>query len=158
MLGLAPNQLFLTDTIFELLSQLKPDKQPLWGVMSAQHMVEHLFLIPALAIGRIEAPILGTDEQIAKRKVHTFEKQTPLPRDLKISLLSEKPGPLNFDSITDAVASLKELHLEFYRYYAEHPDAMQVHPLLGRLNFLEWDHFIAFHAKHHLVQFGLLED
>ena len=41
------------DKYIELLKKLTPDKKPEWGIMSAQHMIEHILLAVQMSNGKL---------------------------------------------------------------------------------------------------------
>lgn len=148
---------FLNTGVYEKLNQLQADTLPEWGQMSAQQMVEHLSMIPNLCNGTVtDMVVYGTPEQIEKRRWHTFVNKTPFPKGIRVPVLPENPLPLTYSSIPEAIEAFREATAKFYTYYKASPDALFNHPILGPLNFEEWEYFQMIHALHHLEQFRLL--
>lgn len=137
------------------LSRLTADSQPLWGGMTAQHMVEHLTGALKLSNGAI------TIEQ------HTEEKKIPAMRAF---LMSDRPMPRNFRSpaagdglprlkhpdLEKAVAALTMALARFHQYHENYPGIKPVNPVFGPLSYEEWIQFHQKHFQHHLTQFGLI--
>lgn len=149
---------FLRTELFEHLAALTPETQPQWGAMTAQHMVEHLMIVTGVATGFMDVPVTGTEEQIAKRRWHTFENRTPFPRSIRLDALPATPGPLHFGSLPEAIDELRAALDRFFAAFAENPALTPNHPLLGALDFAHWEDFLRIHAEHHLRQFGLIPD
>jgi hypothetical protein len=148
----------LSATLFERLDTLRPETPALWGSMNAQQMVEHLALPFGLALGNFAVPVAGTPEQVAKRRWHTFENRTPLPKGLRVPFVSENPVPTFYPDMPAAVTALREIVGEFFNAYSENPQKTADHPLLGTLDKALWEDFLWMHCAHHLRQFGLLPE
>ena len=148
----------LDRTLFEKLLELAPDTPARWGRMNAQQMVEHLALPFGLAFGHVDVPVLGTEEQVAKRRWHTFENRTPIPKGLRVPFVSEEPTPAFYPDLPTAIAALRETVDHFFASYEEDPQKTAAHPLLGRLDKTLWEDFLWMHTTHHLQQFGLLPE
>jgi hypothetical protein len=154
MMPITNNSSQLTVLVNEL-NRLTPDRQPLWGGMTAQHMVEHLTGALMLSNGDI------TIEQ------HTEEKKIPAMRAF---LMSDRPMPRNFNSpangdglpvlkhpdLEKAIAALRVELARFHQYHEKNPGVKPVNPVFGPLSYEEWIQFHQKHFQHHLTQFGLI--
>ena len=67
--------------IFKSLNKLQKDQMPLWGKMTPQHMVEHLYKTVQASINEITL------------NIYTEEKKIPI---LKRLFLGERPLPKEF--------------------------------------------------------------
>lgn len=144
------------DDFLERLAYLTPEQKPLWGKMTAQHMVEHLIWTLQVSSGKL-----------------TFECVSPLERlpALKRFLLSDKPMPqlfinpvigetlvdLNYGSLNEAKEKLTEEILNYRNYFLDNPNSKPVHMIFGELAKEEWNMLHKKHFTLHFLQFGLTD-
>jgi Protein of unknown function (DUF1569) len=147
---------FLYAQFPDLLDQLHADTPPLWGLMNAQQMVEHLVSVVSCSNGRFEATPSADAERLAYRKMRFFEKDVPMPRSLRVDFVPETPRPVQYPDMETAKNQLLQQLERFDDYYIEHPGIMAMHPVLGVLNYNEWVETHARHFRHHFQQFGVL--
>lgn len=147
---------FLKETLFQRLAELKVDTKPQWGVMSAQHMVEHLSSLFLFTIEKIKGRTFFDEEKLQRNYNYLIRDKQPFSRNVKLPGL-EKPQPLRFESLEAAIVVLQGLVAKFYAFFEANPDKKTLHPAIGMLNFEEWEWNHYSHAKHHLVQFKLIE-
>lgn len=145
------------DSISDRLQGLRSDTPALFGIMTAQHMVEHLLKTIELSAGKGHVPLalpLERAERIKSAVVHTAN---PLPYGFKSPLMpSEGLPPLVYPDLASSIRQLEIGLDEFGRYYNIHPDTKLINPSLGELNYEEWLVFHGKHFTHHFKQFGLL--
>ena len=147
---------FFKTEYIPLLKQLSEKEVGLWGVLSAQGMVEHMTDSIGIAFGRIQLT-LQTPEAILP-KVRAFAlSDTLFKENTKNSLMSETPAPLRNNSIAEAIAELEKEITLFLEYYKSNPTATHVNPFFGEFNYQEWLHILYKHANHHLKQFNLIK-
>lgn len=146
---------FLRHRVPVLLARLAPDQAPAWGLMTAQHMLEHLIGSLRLSVGRYDfappVPSPGLDQAWA-----WLASDRPLSREVRNHALPPTPPPLRLPSLAAAAAELLLSLDEFFAHFAHHPTAAPVHMLLGSLTFEQWRLFHFKHFGHHFLQFGLL--
>jgi hypothetical protein len=149
---------FLYEQFPDLLDKLEADAPAIWGSMNAQQMVEHLASIVGCSNGRYDVPAKADPERLAYRKMRYFEKDVPMPRNLRVDVefVPETPRPLQFPDMASAKTQLLQQLERFDDYYMEHPGLTAMHPVLGILNYDEWVQTHARHFRHHLQQFGVL--
>ena len=148
---------FLYEEFPVLLRGLKTDTPSQWGKMNAQQMIEHLILVVSASNGRITIQPIADDDRLAYRKMRFFEKDTPMPRSLRVDFVPEEPRALQCANIEEAKMELFNQLQRFDDYFNEHEGMTTVHPIFGPLNFDEWIQNHARHIRHHLMQFGLIE-
>ncbi len=156
----AKNQ-FIKEQVPALIASLPAETSPEWGIMTAQHMVEHLSLTFILSTGRFEVPCITPPEKLDRAKAFLMSDK-PLVRNVKVVgvLPVDKQVPLKYSNIGESKDTLyKSIH-KFYGYFEG--DTVHtlrlMHPVFGKLNFEEWVHFHVKHCTHHLTQFGLLSE
>ncbi len=151
------NNQFLKEEFPAILDILKANDQPIWGQMSAQHMVEHLSGVILISNGRFEAPAMYEEEKLKRNYSYIIEGKNRLKRNTKAPILPAEPLPLRFASLAEAKEKLLQTLDSFFAYYNANPEAKQMHPAFGMLNFEEWTYFHTIHAQYHLDQFSLYE-
>jgi hypothetical protein len=146
-----------TPLINSLLELLKPDTQPQWGLMSAQHMVEHLADLARVSSGKAQVPVLTPVEKLERYKEKGLFADDPWPANFKNPFL--EPGQLNklrSASLEEAKAFMIKEMQAFHASFQENPLLTRNHPVYGPLSYEDWKQFHYKHLRHHFTQFGLL--
>lgn len=143
--------------INELLKTLKSDTPALFGTMTAQHMVEHLYLTLELSTGKRELSLAIPVEKAERMKAVVIHTEQPLAVGFK-SPIMPKEGLLALMnvSLASAVRQLESCMDEFGAYFKKNQGAKLVHPSFGELGYEEWLVFHNKHFTHHFRQFGLV--
>jgi len=137
------------------LGELKEDQLPEFGIMTPQHMVEHLILTIKLSQGRITVPSIEPTPEALALKQNILYGKAEIPRGIRAPGTKEELLPLRFQSLEEAKENLIKAWKQFDLYYYQYPEVLHQHPFFGVLNHQEW---VAFHSKHfqyHLSQFGI---
>jgi len=137
------------------LNLLKSDQNPLWGKMSAQHMLEHLILTVKMGNGKLKLECINSPEKLPTLKNFLMSSK-PMPKGFVNPVIGPDNLPLNYSSLEEAKNKLEEEIVDYYCFFEENPDAKPVNVTFGALTKSEWDQFHKKHFTHHLVQFGLL--
>lgn len=137
-----------------LLENLRDNSKPLWGKMSAQHMIEHLIFSVQLSNGKIEKGCYNPPEKIPVLKRFLMSER-PLPKDFVNPAIGLNLLPLQYENLESALLVLKQELEDYYSCFEENPTATFINPTFGELNKSEWDVFHEKHFTHHLNQFGL---
>jgi hypothetical protein len=126
-----------------------------FGIMSPQHMVEHLILTVKLSYGRIKIPDFEPNERQLMQKQALIYSEIQFPRGVRAPGLGEELLALRFPDLeTSKVQLLKSIE-EYEAFFGSNPDEKTIHPRFGNLTHQEWDHFHKKHFEHHFVQFGI---
>lgn len=142
---------------FRITEKLTPDTSPLWGTMTAQHMLEHLLLVLKVGTGKIIGTVVTPEDKIPRAKAFLMSEK-PMPQDYKAPFLPQDGlVPLEYSDFEMAKSKLAEEIIFFYEFYEKNPDAIFPHPVFGMCNAEEWDMMQRKHFTHHFAQFGLLE-
>jgi oxepin-CoA hydrolase/3-oxo-5,6-dehydrosuberyl-CoA semialdehyde dehydrogenase len=137
------------------LTNLNEAKEPEFGVMSAQHMVEHLTITVKLSSGRIAYPPFNpTEKQLAQKEALLFT-EFEFPTGIKAPGLGNNLMPLKYETLSEAKSKLIKSLEEYDAYFKENPDARTIHPRFGLLTHKEWEQFHPKHFKHHFSQFNI---
>jgi len=133
--------------------ELKEDTVAKFGLMTPQHMVEHLLWVTKTTIGRKGEP----DGEPTKSQLYfqkfinngaIFQYQPKEDASLKA---------LKYGSLEEAIAQVAPAIDRFYKYCEEHPNAKSYNPIMGELTQEQLEIFHAQHYRWHLYQFGLVE-
>ena len=138
----------------ESLKKLKVDETPLWGKMTPQHMVEHLYKTIQASINEITLNIFSEERKIPVLK-KLFFGDRPLPKEFMNPAIGPDLLKLEFENLNASIMQLENILIRYENYFNDHPSSKTVHPVFGHLNKAEWDIFHQKHFKHHLSQFGI---
>ncbi len=146
------------EKIQELLNKLTEDTKPKWGIMTPQHMVEHLEYTYKIASGKIQDFEVATPEKILEKVHASLYNYEKFPRNSKFPTLEKD----TLDSLKHPdLATAKEKFLEerdnYKTYFKENPDAKLNNMVFGELNRYEWYLLERKHLNHHFEQFGLVQ-
>ncbi|MBG7612646.1 hydroxymethylglutaryl-CoA reductase, degradative [Polaribacter sp. BAL334] len=139
----------------EKLATLTSDSKPIFGLMNAQQMIEHLSAITKIANGNWNLDAFVSDEKMARRKPF-LDTENELEIGFKPTLLAEEPNPLQFNSMQEAIDDLMAQIQFFVKVFQENPTKKVVHPFFGELDFEYWKKFQIKHFTHHFKQFSLI--
>lgn len=142
------------ENITSALEQLTVDSKPIWGKMSAQHMVEHLILTFRISSGIKEVEIVTDDRLLPIQKRFLLGSKS-LPKLFINPIIGENLLPLEFDSLETANEELINSLNKYEEHFIINSDSTPAHPVFGLLNKTEWDVFHNKHFEHHFSQFGI---
>ena len=140
----------------ERLNNLKVDSQPVFGKMSAQHVIEHLAITFMISNGKLPRQLVTPPEKVARYKAVFFEPDKEFPSGIKAPVLGDEPLPLRYPDLPSAIQKFWKEFDAFETYYAENPDSKPMHPVIGELDKEEWVLFHNKHVTHHFKQHGLV--
>ncbi|MFD2562790.1 phenylacetic acid degradation bifunctional protein PaaZ [Aquimarina rubra] len=139
------------------LAKLTGDTKPKWGMMTAQHMVEHLEKTIRIGGGEIQDFEIATPEQYLEKVQEMIYNHKPMPQGHNHPLMKEGVlEELVHDNLATAKMKLLEAMDEFETYFKENPEGVTKNVVFGEMNKFEWDLLNVKHLNHHLEQFGLL--
>ena len=146
---------FLTVEVPKLLAQLKADSPANFGLMTAQHMVEHLTYSAKSTNKRYGEPEgEPTERQLGfKRFIDNGAVFKHRPSDKTAADLPD----YKYGSLEEALEHIPEAINRFYNHFEANPGFKAFSPFMGELNFEELEQFHYSHFRYHLWQFGLLE-
>lgn len=145
------------DKINECLSALKEDAKPEWGIMTPQHMVEHLEYTYKIASGEIQGFEIATPEKILEKVKNSLWNFNKFPKNSKFPLLEKDTlDELKHENLATAISKFKEQRERYLDFFKENPKATLSNMVFGELNKYEWYLLERKHLNHHFEQFGLL--
>jgi len=146
---------FMLEDVPALLSSLDPDTEPRFGLMTAQHMVEHILNDGKYMYHRLGEPDgPPTEKQLGFQKfIDNGVQMKHRPSDKTKADLPD----LKFESMEAAVAEVSDLVKKFYAHFDAHPDFKIYNSFMGEIPFEKVELFFSQHWRYHLWQFKLLD-
>jgi oxepin-CoA hydrolase/3-oxo-5,6-dehydrosuberyl-CoA semialdehyde dehydrogenase len=139
------------------LSKLTDASKARWGIMSPQHMVEHLELQFRMAIGEIPV-LITTPEDKLEKYTESLYNYIPMPENFKHPLLEkESTEPLRFSNLREAKQALLNMYDTYQNYFKTNPGVKTPNTVFGMLDKDLWDLLGRKHFHHHFKQFGLID-
>ena len=147
---------FLLHDLPKLLENLSSETKGNFGLMTPQHMIEHLTWTMKSASKKYE----GERETPANKRQLGFQAFVQ-----NGSVLKYKPSDktkadlpsLRYASLEEAISILPEAVKRFYDFWEANPDYMPYGSFMGEMPFEDLEFFHYMHFRYHLWQFGLLE-
>ena len=145
---------FLQKQLPELLNKLEAESPANFGVMTAQHMVEHLTWIIKSSIKNYgEAPAEPTKGQLKfKQFIANGAVFKHFPKE------DAEVGKLKYASLEEALTQIPIAISRFYDFFEANPDHIPFNPMMGSLSFEELELFHYQHCRYHLWQFDLIKE
>jgi hypothetical protein len=126
-----------------------------FGIMTPQHMVEHLTLTVKISYGRIKLPeFVPSEKQLAQKQILIYT-EIEFPIGLKAPGIGDQLLDLRYQNLETAKTELLKSIDDYNLHFAEFHLDETIHPRFGKLNYEEWEKFHDKHFQHHLAQFGL---
>jgi oxepin-CoA hydrolase/3-oxo-5,6-dehydrosuberyl-CoA semialdehyde dehydrogenase len=145
------------EKITDCLSKLSEDAKPEWGIMTPQHMIEHLEYTYKIAAGEIQDFEVATPEKILEKVHNSLYNYNKFPKNSRFPLLEKDTlESLKHPDLKTAVDKFKEQHGKYLEFFKENPDAKLNNMVFGELNKYEWFLLERKHLNHHFEQFNLL--
>lgn len=143
--------------IFKLLEKLQSTTSSAFGIMTPQHMVEHLVFSVRFSNEKEPQKLYFPVEKAEQIKSFVIYSDAELPIGFKAPVLSkDELLPLSYQDLTSAIEMLK-LELEaFDTYFKLNPSNSPIKPTMGKLTHTEWVIFHDKHFTHHFKQFNLV--
>lgn len=141
--------------ISEKLSLLQIDSLPLFGKMSAQHMVEHLTFAIMFSNGKLPQRLYYPIEKADLIKATIIYSDKEMPIGFKAPMLNDDLLELRFPDLKTSISMLLSELDCFDKYFIDNKDLKPINPTMGELNKQEWTIFHNKHFAHHFKQFNL---
>jgi oxepin-CoA hydrolase/3-oxo-5,6-dehydrosuberyl-CoA semialdehyde dehydrogenase len=138
------------------LDKLTEQSTANWGIMTPQHMVEHLTHGLESAVNKIKLDI-ATPEEHLEKYTDSLYNYYPFPKNSKTPVLEDGIlADLRCESLAEAKKQFLEAFDDFELYYKESPEATSNNAVFGALDKDLWDLMNRKHFNHHFKQFGIL--
>jgi len=103
------------------LTQLEMYTKPLWGKMSAQHMVEHLIFAVQMGNGKLFLECFNPPEKLPALKRFLMSER-PLPKLFVNPVIGPDLIELKFSRLEEAKSNLKKEVDDYYAYFKKNPE------------------------------------
>ena len=145
------------EKINECLSKLTENSKANWGIMTPQHMIEHLEYTYRIASGEIQDFEIATPEKILEKVKNSLWNYEPFPKNSQFPQLEKDTlATLQHPDLQTAISKFIEVRNEYLTYFKENPEAKLKNLIFGELNKYEWYLLERKHLNHHFEQFNLL--
>jgi hydroxymethylglutaryl-CoA reductase len=148
------NDLLNEHLLAECLMTLTADTKPLWGRMTAQHMVEHVAMMMQYMGGKQTATLVTPEERVPIMK-RFLASEKEFQENFVSPLVGEGIPDYMTDSL-DAAQAFFWVEWNDLQKFLTTPDVQAMHPIFGMLNREEIIRCNAKHIRHHFKQFGLV--
>jgi len=142
------------EILLQRLQNLTLQSEAKFGILTPQHMLEHLIITLKLSSGRIPIPSFEPNEKQLARKQALLFTDMPFPQGIKAPGLPDTLLELRFPDLETAKSALIAGYDAYQHLFKENSTLQTLHPGFGLLNYEEWELFHAKHIDHHLGQFG----
>lgn len=147
---------FSIEKVENLLLGLTEETQPNWGIMTAQHVVEHLDYFTQLALGNIQTNMITPPNRIEKYTASLYNYYA-MPKNFQHPAFKKgETEDLKHESLEAAKTALIEGLKEVEARFKNDPNFRAFNPVFGYLNRYEWKLYNQKHFNHHFEQFGLI--
>jgi len=138
------------------LAKLTEQSTAKWGIMTPQHMVEHLTHGLHSAVNKIKLDV-HTPEEHLEKYTDSLYNYYPFPKNSKTPVLEDGVlADLEYADLNEAKAKFLEAFDAFELYYKENPEATANNAVFGPLDKDLWDLMNRKHFNHHFEQFSIL--
>lgn len=141
--------------LLKTLDQITETAKPLFGKMSAQHMIEHLSFALMFSNGKLPQKLYLSEEKANYAKQNLLNSDLEFPKGYKAPMLGEELLDLKFPSFETAKTKLLTEIDDFKDYFEQNKEKKIMSPVFGELNQEEWIRFHNKHFTHHFKQFGV---
>ncbi|MFC4633903.1 phenylacetic acid degradation bifunctional protein PaaZ [Dokdonia ponticola] len=145
------------EKIKECLSKLTEESTAQWGIMTSQHMVEHLEYSYRVAGNQIQDFEISTPEKYIDKVGATLWDYEKMPQNYEMPLMKKGAvEELHHPDLETAKKKFWEAKEVYETYYKKNPKGTAKSPVFGYLTKYEWYLQERKHLNHHFEQFGLL--
>jgi len=139
----------------EKLNALTESTKPKWGLMTAQHLVEHFEFFMQQALGKIPCEI-KTPEKYLERTQDSLWNYRPMPKKFEHPVLRKgEVEDLRFGSLEEAKTEYWKTYDELELFFKENPKATVPSNVFGNVTRYEWKLMEGKHYALHFEQFGI---
>lgn len=146
---------FFTHEMQECMDDVTEELTAEWGMMTPQHMVEHLVFALRMSNGNLKEAVYTPEEKLPKYLLF-LDTDMAMTHNYKSPVMPrEELMPLQFADLAEAKAAFWQEWADFEDMFSDFPDAETNNPVYGALNHEQWLKLHYKHFVHHFVQFGL---
>ncbi len=145
------------EKIAEILNKLAEDAKPKWGILTPQHLLEHLEHGYKIMSGEIQDFEIATPEKILEKVHHSLYNFDKFPMGTKFpTMRKEELEDLIHPDFATAKEKFFEAREAYKTFFKENPEAVLKNMVFGELNRYESYLLERKHLNHHFEQFGIL--
>ncbi|WP_271424416.1 phenylacetic acid degradation bifunctional protein PaaZ [Aequorivita sinensis] len=145
------------EKIQELVNKLTENDKPKWGIMTPQHMLEHLEESYKVLGGQIQDFEIVTPEKIVEKVRNSLYNYEKFPQNSQFPTMKKgELEDLKHPDLATAKEKFFEAREEYTAFFKENPDAVLKNMVFGELNKYESYLLERKHLNHHFEQFGLI--
>lgn len=146
-----------SQVIQSCLHKLSEASKPKWGIMTPQHMLEHLEYTYKIAAGEIQDFEITTPEKYLEKVHDSLYNYEKFPQNSNFPQLEKDTlAPLVHPDLQTAKEKFLEQRFKYLTFFQENPTAVLNNLVFGTLNKYEWYLLERKHLNHHFEQFDLL--
>lgn len=139
------------------LDKITEHHQAAWGMMTPQHMIEHIEATLRMATGEINVPEITTPDEHLDKYRETIFNHKPMPQMFKHPMMDpEKVEDLRHPDLATAKQKLMEAYDQYETFFKQNPETRTKNAVFGMMDKFEWDLLNTKHFNHHFKQFGIL--
>lgn len=143
--------------VTECINKLTENSKPSWGILTPQHLLEHLEQGYRIMSGEIQDFEIATPEKILEKVHNSLYNYDKFPRGTQFPTM--KKGELEdliHPDFETAKAKFFEARENYKTFFKENPQAIMKNMVFGNLNRYESYLLERKHLNHHFEQFGIL--
>ncbi len=145
------------EKVAECINKLTENTKPSWGILTPQHLLEHLEQGYRIMSGEIQDFEIATPEKILDKVHNSLYNYDKFPRGTQFPTM--KKGELEtliHPDLETAKAKFFEARENYKTFFKENPQATMKNMVFGELNKYESYLLERKHLNHHFEQFGIL--
>ncbi|MBB6682524.1 phenylacetic acid degradation bifunctional protein PaaZ [Aequorivita sp. 609] len=145
------------EKIQELVNKITENDKPKWGIMTPQHMLEHLEESYKVLGGQIQDFEIVTPEKIVEKVRNSLYNYEKFPQNSQFPTMKKgELEDLKHPDLATAKEKFFEAREQYTAFFKENPDAVLKNMVFGELNKYESYLLERKHLNHHFEQFGLI--
>ncbi len=145
------------EKIAECLNKLNENSKPSWGILTPQHLLEHLEHGYKIMSGVIQDFEIATPEKILEKVHHSLYNYDKFPMGTKFpTMKKDELEDIIHPDFETAKAKFFEARENYKTFFKENPEAILKNMVFGELNKYESYLLERKHLNHHFEQFEIL--
>lgn len=145
------------EKVAECINKLTENTKPSWGILTPQHLLEHLEQGYKIMSGEIQDFEIATPEKILEKVHNSLYNYDKFPKGTKFpTMKKDELEDLIHPDFETAKAKFFEARENYKTFFKENPEAILKNMVFGELNKYESYLLERKHLNHHFEQFGVL--
>ncbi|MEM6261345.1 MAG: hypothetical protein AAGI38_02475 [Bacteroidota bacterium] len=148
---------FFKEEVPVKLVNLTEETQANWGIMTPQHMLEHVEMVLLMMLDKTDYPIMTPPDKLEKARAFLWNPEKTFRPNTQAPFLKGELVPLKYENLNKAKSAVLAAIDRFYHTWEEQPDLKTNHFSFGQLDMRDLEQFQHKHFTHHFKQFGLIQ-